>query len=173
MLIQSQCSFNHNDHPITMLIQSQCSSNHNAHPITMLGCNTISSWYDYVHTVHFSQQYKICSMPFIYSTYGTCLARYTWFLEINVFVSRIRILDVILLIPNSLFMIFLFFGLPKAHKKFSLVHCPIVKTIFVLVSAMSIICCNYSLFHIQSSLNIQACIDSTNIVKSCTVNIKG
>lgn len=47
--------------------------------------------------------------------------------------TRIRILDIILLVPNAIFLVFLFYGLSVAHTKFSRVRTPIVRTIYSLV----------------------------------------
>ncbi|KXJ20181.1 transmembrane protein adipocyte-associated 1 isoform X1 [Exaiptasia diaphana] len=51
--------------------------------------------------------------------------------------GKIRILDIILLVPNAIFLIFLFYGLSVAHTKFSRVRTPIVRTIYSLVFADS------------------------------------
>ncbi|XP_031563241.1 transmembrane protein adipocyte-associated 1 homolog [Actinia tenebrosa] len=74
------------------------------------------------------------------STSQSTITRYfcNYVLYATVKESSIRILDIVLLVPNALFMVFLFFGLSKALLKFNLVHCPIVKTVFTLVFAVCI-----------------------------------
>ena len=47
--------------------------------------------------------------------------------------SHIRILDVILLIPNILFLMFLMYRLGVAHVQLSKIRCPIVKTVYFMV----------------------------------------
>lgn len=57
----------------------------------------------------------------------------------NVNGSHIRILDVILLIPNILFLMFLMYRLGVAHVQLSKIRCPIVKTVYFMVFFVCII----------------------------------
>ncbi|EDO39501.1 predicted protein [Nematostella vectensis] len=60
--------------------------------------------------------------------------------------SWIRICDIVLLAPNAMFMVFLFYSLGLAHAKLVGTRCPIVKTIYTLLL----------LYGIHYTLNSQA-----------------
>ncbi|XP_032236284.2 transmembrane protein adipocyte-associated 1 isoform X2 [Nematostella vectensis] len=53
--------------------------------------------------------------------------------------SWIRICDIVLLAPNAMFMVFLFYSLGLAHAKLVGTRCPIVKTIYTLVFAVCVV----------------------------------